>query len=85
MSDSFGTPWTVPPGSSVHGIFQARLLEWVAISPPQKGQNPHFLNWQVGFLPLSQQGSPYTYIDKIYNLLTINLRIQTKTFETFNF
>ena len=25
-----------PPGSSVHGIFQARILEWVAISylPP---------------------------------------------------
>ena len=28
----FGTPWTVPPpGSSVHGILQARILEWVAI------------------------------------------------------
>ena len=29
------TPWTVdcsPPGSSVHGISQARILEWVAIS-----------------------------------------------------
>ena len=22
-----------PPGSSIHGIFQARVLEWVAISP----------------------------------------------------
>ena len=21
-----------PPGSSIHGIFQARILEWVAIS-----------------------------------------------------
>ena len=29
----FTTLWTVsPPGSSVHGIFQARILEWVAIS-----------------------------------------------------
>ena len=31
----FATPWTVaphPPGFSVHGIFQARKLEWVAIS-----------------------------------------------------
>ena len=29
----FATPWTVcsPPGSSVHGIFQARILEWIAI------------------------------------------------------
>ena len=23
-----------PPGSSVHGILQARILEWVAISSP---------------------------------------------------
>ena len=30
----FATPWTVcsPPVSSVHAIFQARILEWVAIS-----------------------------------------------------
>ena len=28
----FVTPWTVPPNSSVHGIFQARILEWVAVS-----------------------------------------------------
>ena len=25
-----------PPGSSVHGIFQARTLEWVAISFPSE-------------------------------------------------
>ena len=31
---TLATPWTVcsPPGSSVHGILQARILEWVAIS-----------------------------------------------------
>ena len=30
----FASPWTVCslPGSSVHSIFQARILEWVAIS-----------------------------------------------------
>ena len=29
----FVTLWTVAlPGSSVHGVFQARILEWVAIS-----------------------------------------------------
>ena len=38
-----------PPGSSVHGIFQARILEWVAISFsrgvfPTQGQNP-LLTW----------------------------------------
>ena len=27
----FVTPQTAPPGSSVHGILQARILEWVAI------------------------------------------------------
>ena len=28
----FATPWSVaPPGSSVHGILQARILEWVGI------------------------------------------------------
>ena len=36
-----------PPGSSVHGIFQARILEWGAISSsrgssqPTQGSNPH--------------------------------------------
>ena len=28
-----------PPGSSVHGIFQARILEWVAI-PISRGSSP---------------------------------------------
>ena len=33
MSDSFVTPMVYsPPGSSVHGISQAKILEWVAIS-----------------------------------------------------
>ena len=26
------TPWTLGPGSLVHGIFQAQLLEWVLFS-----------------------------------------------------
>ena len=29
LCDSMGCSW---PGSSVHGIFQARILEWAAIS-----------------------------------------------------
>ena len=48
------------PGSSVHGIFQARILEWVChlllqgIFPTQ-GSIPYllcFLHWQVYSLPL---------------------------------
>ena len=29
-----------PPGSSIHGIFQARVLEWAAI-PFSRGSSPH--------------------------------------------
>ena len=32
-----------PPDSSVHGIFQARILEWVAMFPTQ-GSNPGLLH-----------------------------------------
>ena len=34
MSNSFANPWTICslPGSTIHGISQARILEWVAIS-----------------------------------------------------
>ena len=53
------------PSSSVRGIFQARILEKVAISPPghltHPGSNPclqHFLHWQVDSLLLSHLGSP---------------------------
>ena len=51
-----------PPGSSVHEISQARMLEWVAISfsrgsSQPLGSNPCLPHWQVGSLPLSHQGS----------------------------
>ena len=49
------------PGSPVHGIFPARVLEWVAISfstgSPQPKNHTHVSFWQVGPLPLSHQGS----------------------------
>ena len=34
----FVTPWTVAPGSSVHGILQARTLQWVAM-PSSRGSS----------------------------------------------
>ena len=51
-----------PPGSSVHEISQARILEWVAISfsrgsSQPLGSNPRLPHWQVDSLPLSHQGS----------------------------
>ena len=44
-------------GSSIHGIFQARILEWVAISF-SRGLNLSLLHWQAVSLPLSHPGSP---------------------------
>ena len=49
------------PGSSVHGISKARVLEWVAIFQGiflTQGLNPRLLHWQADSLPLSPQGSP---------------------------
>ena len=54
-----------PPESSVHGIFQARILDWVAISSSRGSSQPRDLNphrlclllWQADSLPLSHQGS----------------------------
>ena len=44
-----------PPVSSVHGFFQARILEWVAISSSRGSSCPrnplHHLHWQVDSLP----------------------------------
>ena len=34
------TPWAIMPGSSVHGVFQARILEWVAISFSRGSSQP---------------------------------------------
>ena len=53
-------------GSSVHGILQARILEWAAMPSSRgffhsQGQNPHLLcllHWQVGSLPLVSLGNP---------------------------
>ena len=43
-----------PAGSSVHGIPQARILEWVAISSPRGSSS----FWELNSLPLSHQRSP---------------------------
>ena len=61
VSNSYATPWT-PPGSSVHAISQASILEWVAIPfsrgsswPRDQTRSPAF---HVGSFTLSYQGSP---------------------------
>ena len=64
----FAIPWTVwsPPGSSAHGILQAKILEWVAIFLLQgifqsQGSNSSLLSllhWQADSLPLVPPGKP---------------------------
>ena len=36
----FGPMDCTPPGSSVHGILQARILEWVAFTSPEDLPSP---------------------------------------------
>ena len=53
-----------PPGSSVHGILQARILEWVTTSSFRGSSRPRnqtlhllrLLHWQAGSLPLVPLG-----------------------------
>ena len=57
-----------PPDSFVHGIVQARVLEWIAISSsrkklqgqdlPDPGTKPMSAALQANSLPLSYLGSP---------------------------
>ena len=51
-----------PPDSSVHGIFQARILEWVVTAYSRGSSYPrdqtHLLHWQVDSLPLVPSGKP---------------------------
>ena len=60
-----------PPASSVHGILQARILEWVAVPSSMgifltQGSNLSLLcllHWQAGSLPLVLSGKPVLHPD----------------------
>ena len=55
-----------PPGSSIHGILQARILQWVAMPSSRGSSQPRdwtqvslcLLHWQAGSLPLAPSGKP---------------------------
>ena len=55
-----------PPDSSVHGILQARALEWVALPSPKGSSQPRdqtcvsyiYLYWQEAPLPLVPPRKP---------------------------
>ena len=64
VASSSAASWTSRPGSSVHGILQARMLKWVP-SPFSRGsswprdQTLCLLHWQVDSLPLEPSGKPH--------------------------
>ena len=52
-----------PPGSTVHGILRARILEWVAMPSSKGSSRPRdwthiYLHWQTGSLPLAAPRKP---------------------------
>ena len=55
-----------PPGSSIHWILQARILEWFAMPSSRGSSRPRdwtcvsyvYLHWQAGSIPLAPPGKP---------------------------
>ena len=65
-----------PPGSTVHGIFQARIAEWVAISYSRGSSWPRDwirISCPADSLPLSHQGSPEHFLTDILSLMVSQL------------
>ena len=80
LCDPLDCSW---PGFSDHGIFQARILEWVAISSSKASSQPRdwtqvsgLLYWQVGSLPLTPPGNPIIY-NSVYYLSHVVHHIPT--------
>ena len=74
------------PGSSVHGIFQARIQEWVAISfsrgssqPQPRDQTQVYLHCRRTPYHLSHQGIPYVEMITTMSVVYICHHIVTKT------
>ena len=69
-SDSCDPMDCSPPGSSVHGIFQARILKWVVISFSRRSSQPRdqtrisYIGWQIL--------SPWATWEPTFRLLTFS-------------
>ena len=62
-----------PPGSSIHGIFQARILEWVAISTSVDGLDP----WVEETAPLVSLALSDKYLTTSTTRYIVNVRLST--------
>ena len=62
-----------PPGSSVHGILQARILEWVAIPSPEDlpdpGTEPTSPALASGFFITELREAPICDVAILYSLI----------------
>ena len=63
-----------PSGPSVHGILQARILEWVAVpssggslQPKDQTGISRLLQWQAGSLPLAPPGNKFHIANTVPN------------------
>ena len=67
-----------PPGSSVHGIFQARILEWLSFpSPgdlPNAGIESRSPALHADSLPTELWGKPSPFLDTLYLICLLILR-----------
>ena len=58
-------------GSSIHGILQARILEWVAMPFSHPGTEPQSPTLQADSLPSEPPGKPVCSAKELYHLLDI--------------
>ena len=81
------------PGSSVHGILQARVLEWVVRSSSRGSSWPRdrigvslcLLRWQEGSLPLVPPGEPlWSYHSLSFSLQSDWIFFRTLPEEVFS-
>ena len=65
----FATPWTVAYQPAIHGIFQARILEWAAVSfsrgSSQPRDEPGSPALQTDTLPSERPGKPYGLLSEV--------------------
>ena len=72
--------WSLPmdcslPDTSVHEIFQARILQWVARIPGiflTQASNPNLLHYRKIPYPLSHLGSPTRYHARLFKCSSKN-------------
>ena len=63
----------------VHGILQARILEWVAVPFfPTRGLNPRLLHCRWIIYPLNYQGSPYIFLLGYISEMVIYISLGSK-------